>query len=431
MNSKLSWRRQAVTPAEVVAHIHSGDRLFVHGAAATPSELLQALVERTELEGVSLFHLHLSGPCPFAEPEQAGRFHSYSLFTGPGLRKPIAEGRADYIPTFLSDIPALFRRRSIALDAALLQLSPPDRHGYCTLGTSVDTALAAAQSASLILAQINPKMPRTHGNAVIPFERIRAFCVVDRPLHVSPPVRPGPVEERIGEVVAALIPNGATLQMGIGAIPDAVLSRLGGKHDLGVHTEMFSDGLLPLLESGAVNNRLKAVHPNRTVTSFVSGTEALYAYVNDNPCVEFHPCDRTNDTALIRKNPKVCAVNSALEIDLSGQVCADSIGHSIYSGIGGQMDFVRAAVLSEDGRAIIALPATAAGGKLSRITASLKEGAGVVTTRGHVQWVATEYGALDLHGLSLRQRGEALISLAHPDFRAELSRELRRIRHYA
>ena len=430
MKSLPHWRQRAQSPAEVMAHVGSGDRIFVHGAAATPSELLEALCERTDLEGVQLYHLHLTGACRFAEEAFAGKFFSNSLFTGPDLRKPIAEGRADFIPTFLSDIPALFRNGCIPLKVALVQLSPPDQHGNCTLGTSVDTALAAVESAPVILALINPQMPRTHGNTVVPFDKITAFAIVDRPIHESQAVVPGPVEQRIGEVVAALIPDGATLQMGIGAIPDAVLARLGDKHDLGVHTEMFSDGLIPLILGGVVTNRHKRVHPNRTVTSFVSGTRRVYDFVDDNPTVEFHPGDRTNSTALIQKNPKVCAINSALEVDLSGQVCADSIGHRIYSGIGGQVDFIRGAVLSEGGQAIIALPSTAGGGKFSRIAPQLKVGAGVVTSRGHVQWVATEYGAVNLHGLNLRQRSEALISLAHPDFRAELSREIREIRHF-
>ncbi len=426
----MDWQSRAVSPAEVMAHIKSKDRLFVHGAAATPSELLEALCDRTDLEGVQLYHLHLAGACRFAEPEFAGRIFSNSLFTGHSLRKPIEEGRADYIPVFLSDIPDLFRSRKIPLDAALVQLSPPDRHGNCSLGTSVDAAMGAVESADKILALINPRMPRTHGNTVVPLSKVTAFAVVEREIYEAETVVPGPIEEQIGEVVAAHIPDGATLQMGIGAIPDAVLARLGDKHDLGIHTEMFSDGLIPLLQAGVITNKHKKVHPNRTVTSFVSGSRKVYDFVDENPLVEFHPCDRTNDTALIRKNPLVCAINSALEIDLSGQVCADSIGSRIYSGIGGQMDFVRAAVLSPGGKAFIALPSTAAGGRFSRIVTKLKEGAGVVTTRGHVEWVATEYGAVNLHGLNLRQRAEALISLTHPDFRAELLKEVKQIRHF-
>lgn len=423
------WVEQAVSPAQVIKHLQSGQRWFVHGAAATPHELLDALCDREDLRDVQLYHLHLAGEAIFARPEYAGRIFSNSFFTGPGLRQAIREGRADYIPTFLSDIPGLLTGGAIPLDGALLQLSPPDQHGNCSLGTSVDAALAASQ-AGCVLGLINRQMPRTHGNGVVPLSRLKAYALIDRPLPQSPPARLGPAEQAIGQLVADLIGDGATLQMGIGAIPDAVLARLGEKNDLGVHTEMFSDGLLPLLRSGVVTNRYKNVHPNRSVTSFVSGTQALYDYVNDNPLVEFHPCDRTNDPGLIRKNPQVCAINSALEIDLSGQICADSMGFEIYSGIGGQMDFLRGAVLSPGGKGILAFPSTAAGGRLSRIVCALKPGAGVVTSRGHVHWVVTEFGAVNLHGLNLRQRAERLIELAHPNFRSDLTLEMRNIRHF-
>ncbi len=430
MKRDPNWKQRAGTPAEVLSHLKSGQRVFVHGAAATPTPLLDALCEQPGLEDIQLYHLHLAGNCRFIEPEYAGRVFSNSLFTGPALRKPVEEARAEFIPVFLSDIPALFTSRRIPLDAALLQVSPPDEHGNCTLGTSVDAAMAAFRSAKIILAEINARMPRTHGNTVIPFESITAFIHTERPLHEAQPAKQTEVESRIGEIIAGLVEDGATLQMGIGAIPDAVLNRLGNKHELGVHTEMFSDGLIPLVEGGVITNSQKEVHRGRTVTSFVSGTQKLFDFVNDNLRVEFHPCNRTNDTALIRLNPKVCAINSALEVDLSGQVCADSIGHRIYSGIGGQMDFIRGAALSEGGKAIIALPSTAAGGKLSRIVPMLKPGAGVVTSRGHVHYVVTEYGAVDLHGLNLRQRAEALISIAHPDFRADLRRQVMDVRHF-
>jgi acyl-CoA hydrolase len=333
------------------------------------------------------------------------------------------------MPIFLSDIPALFASGALPLDVALLQLSPPDRHGQCTLGTSVDTALAAARSARRIVAEINDRMPRTLGNTLVPFDRLHAFTRTNRPLHGHVAKPASPVEDRIGEHVAALVPDGATLQMGIGAIPDAALRRLTGKQDLGVHTEMFSDGIIDLARAGVITNRRKSVHAGRIVTSFVMGSERLFDFVHDNAYVEFHPCDRTNDTALIRKNPSVVAINSALEVDLSGQICADSIGFEIYSGIGGQMDFMRGAALSPGGRPIIALPSTAAGGTVSRIVPALKPGAGVVTTRGHVHWVVTEYGAVNLFGRTLRQRAEALISIAHPDFRAELRRSFSQVRH--
>jgi acyl-CoA hydrolase len=415
---------RGVSADAAVAALQSGMRVFVHGAAATPTPLLEALVRNASLSDVTLYHLHTTGPAPFVDPPHRDRFRSVSLFAGPPVRQAIDEGAADFMPIFLSDIPPLFLMGKVRLDAALLQLSPPDRHGYCTLGTSVDAALSAAISAKHIIAEINDRMPRTLGNTLVPFSRVHAFVHTDRPLFEHTPRPPSPVEDRIGQHIADLVEDGATLQMGIGAIPDAALRRLGGKHDLGIHTEMFSDGIIDLVEAGVITNRRKSVHPGRIVTSFVLGSERLYRYVHDNPFVEFHPCDRTNDTALIRKNAKVVAINSALEIDLSGQVVADSIGFRIYSGIGGQMDFIRGAALSPGGKPIIALPSTASNGHTSRIVSSVKPGAGVVTTRGHVHWVVTEYGAVDLFGLTLRQRAEALIGIAHPDVRGELTRSL-------
>ncbi len=432
MHPLRDWTKGAKSPAEVVRLVESGHHVFLHGACATPTTLIDALAAdpRSSLRDVSLYHLHLLGDAPFARPEQAGRFFSRSLFTGASLRKPIEEGRADFIPVFLSDIPGLFRTRRIPLDVAIVQLSPPDAHGMCTLGPSVDTALAAVESARVVLAEINEQMPRTSGASSFPFARVSAYCHTNRPLLTQEPEPETPDYARIGELIADLVEDGATLQLGIGAIPNAVLSRLGKKNDLGVHTEMFSDFLVDLMKSGVVTNQRKKVHRGRTVTSFVAGSKMLLDFVDDNHAVEFHPCDRTNDTALIRKNPKVVAVNSAIEIDLTGQVCADSIGHRIYSGIGGQMDFIRGAALSEGGKPIIALPSTAASGKVSRITAALKHGAGVVTTRGHVHWIVTEHGAVNLHGLGLRQRGEALIGIAHPDFRGELRASLAETRHF-
>ena len=423
------WRERAVSAAEAVSPVSSGMRIFVHGAAATPTPLLEALVDRPGIEQVIIYHLHTAGPAPHVSAEHRGRFLSVSLFAGAPVREAIARGDADVVPIFLSDIPSLFRPGRIPLDVALLQLSPPDLHGYCTLGTSVDAALAASQAARYVVAEINDRMPRTHGNTLVPLARVHAFIATSRPIHVHEPATPGPVEDAIGGHVAALVEDGATLQMGIGAIPDAALRRLTSRQDLGVHTEMFSDGVVDLARTGAITNRLKNVHRGRIVTSFVNGSQQVYDYVNDNPFVEFHPCDRTNDTAIIRHNPKVTAINSALEIDLSGQVVADSIGFRIYSGIGGQMDFIRGAALSRGGKPIIARPSTAAGGSISRIVASLKPGAGVVTTRGHVHWVATEYGAVNLFGLNLRERAAALISIAHPDMRGELRRAFAAIRH--
>ena len=424
------WKDRAVSPEEAASHIKTGTKLFVHGAAATPTPLVDAMARRRDLEGVTLYHLHTSGPCHFADPGNEGRFLSVSLFTGAALRKPIEEGRADFMPIFLSDIPPLFYSGRIQLDVALLQLSPPDRHGFCTLGTSVDAARAAADSARTLIAEINEQMPHTHGNSMVPFDRLEAFVHTDRPLAEAEAVEGTEIEGRIGEIIAGLVEDGATLQMGIGGIPNAVMSRLGDKHELGVHTEMFSDGVIDLVEAGVITNRHKKVHPGRTTTSFVWGSRRLYDFVDENPTIEFHACDRTNDAALIRQNPKVVAINSAIEIDLTGQVCADSIGHRIYSGIGGQMDFIHGAALSPGGKPIIAIPSTASGGTISRIVPTLKAGAGVVTTRGHVHWVVTEYGAVNLHGMTLRERGEALVSVAHPDFRAELRRALVEIRHF-
>jgi 4-hydroxybutyrate CoA-transferase len=424
------WRERAVSAEEAVRAVTSGMRVFIHGAAATPTPLIDALAARADVENVTTYHLHLEGRVAVADAGQEGRFFPTSLFTGASLRAAVNEGRADFCPVFLSDIPRLFTSGRIPLDAAILQLSPPDKHGYCTLGTSADAAVAAARTARVLIAEINDQMPRTHGNTLVPMRDLTSFIWTSRPL----PAHARPVASReeaaIGEHIAPLVPDGATLQMGIGAIPDAVLARLTDKRDLGVHTEMFSDGLIDLVEAGVITNRRKAVHPGRITTSFAVGSERLYRFVDDNPLVEFYAADHTNDTAVIRRNPNVVAVNSALEVDLSGQVVADSIGFRMYSGIGGQMDFIRGAALSPGGVPIIALPSTAAKGTVSRIVPALKEGAGVVTTRGHVHWVVTEYGAVNLWGTSLRERADALISIAHPDFRMELRRQLAEVRRF-
>jgi acyl-CoA hydrolase len=405
-------------------------RLFIHGGAATPTPLIEALAARTDLDSMRAYHLHLEGAVPIADPACAPHVRCVSLFTGASLRPAVEEGRADFVPVFLSDIPRLFSSGRIPLDAALVQVSPPDKHGYCSLGTSVDAARAAVDSAKLVIAEINDQMPRTHGNTAIPLARFDATIRTSRPLHAHTPADPDPVTDRIGELVAALVEDGSTLQMGIGAIPDAVLARLGNKRELGIHTEMFSDGVVPLVEGGVITNRRKGVRVGRTLTSFVIGTTRLFDFIDDNPLVHFAPCDYTNDTAVIARNDRVVAINSALQIDLTGQVCADSIGHRIYSGIGGQMDFIRGAARSRDGKPVIALPSTARNGSLSRIVPELSPGAGVVTTRGHVHWVVTEHGAVNLHGLTLRERAEALVSISHPDFRAELRNAANRLRHF-
>ncbi|MAQ15566.1 MAG: 4-hydroxybutyrate CoA-transferase [Sandaracinus sp.] len=422
------WRDRALAPADVVAHVPDGAHVFVQGAAMTPTPLLQALCERPDFDRVTLYHLHLEGPIPFTD--HCERIRSVSFFTGPALRGPVNRGQADFVPVFLKDVPVLFRRGVVPLDAVFVRVSPPDRHGLCTLGLSVDATLEAVRTAKTILAVVDDNVPRGHGPGFLPFERIDAFCLDDAGPYAHDPAPRSEVEETIGALIADLVEDGSTLQMGIGAIPDAVLARLGDKRDLGVHTEMFSDGVLDLVEGGVITNRHKVVHPGRMVTSFLVGSRRLYDFVDDNPLVELHPCDRTNDTAIIRMNPRVVAVNSALAVDLSGQVQADSLGAAIYSGIGGQMDFIHGAALSEGGKPIIALPATAKAGTVSRITPTLVAGAGVVTTRGHVHWVVTEFGAVNLFGQSLRRRGELLIGIAHPDFREELRRELVGLRHF-
>ena len=425
-----NWKTRAVTPQQALSAVKSKDRVFLHGAAAAPLELEAALCHRDDLREVNLYHIHVEGDAPFAEPGVAEQFRSYSFFTGPNVRKAVNEGRADFIPIFLSDIPLLFRSGQLQLDVALVSLSEPDRHGFCSLGPSVEAALEAVRTAKVVIAEINPRIPRTHGDSFVHIDSIDHICCVDRPLptHQPPPI--GAVEQAIGDQIASMIDDGSTLQLGIGAIPAAVVGRLSNKNDLGVHTEMFSDGVMELMQAGNINNKRKTIHAGHSVTSFVSGSQALFDFVDDNPAVEFYGCDYTNSVGLIAQHDNMVAVNSALEIDLSGQVCADSIGSMIYSGIGGQMDFIRGAALSRGGKPIIALPSTARGGTLSRIVPTLKPGAGVVTTRGHVHWVVTEHGAVNLHGLSLRQRGEALIEIAHPDFRDELRSQFREQRHF-
>jgi 4-hydroxybutyrate CoA-transferase len=416
-----------VEAAEAVAPIRSGQSIYVQCASATPDVLLAALVERAaELEDVKVIHLHVEGPGPHLAPEMAGHFRHLALFIGPNARKAVNEGRAEYIPAFLSDVPHLFRRRILPLDAVLINVTPPDAHGFCSLGTSVDASLAAIESADLVIAQLNRSMPRTLGDAFVHQDAIDFGVEVDQPPHVHRAPEIGKLERRIGAFVADLVPDGAVIQMGIGAIPAAVGMDLTGKHDLGVHTEMFTDVMVDLVESGAVTGRRKEINRGKIVAAFMMGTQRLYDFVNDNPMVEMRPVDYTNDTAVIRRLRRMTAINSAIEIDLTGQVCADSIGSRMYSGIGGQMDFVRGASLAEDGRAFIALPSTAAGGTQSRIVPFLKEGAGVVTSRGHVQTVVTEWGVAELHGRSVAQRARALIAIAHPDFRDELLAVARR-----
>ena len=406
-----------------VGVIRSGDRVFLHTAAATPRLLVEAMTARAgELSDVEVLSLHTEGPAPYAAPEHAGSFRVNALFVGANVRQAVNEGRGDFVPVFLSEIPQLFRSRALPIDVALVQVSPPDRHGFCSLGVSVDVSLAAVETARRVIAQVNPRMPRTHGDGMIHVDRFDAMVEVDDelPSHVPEPL--DDTVRAIGRNVASLIEDGATLQMGIGAIPNAVLAALGDHRDLGVHTEMFSDGLVELVERGIVTGARKKVHPGKILATFLMGTRRLYDFVDDNPQVMMRDVAYVNDTAVIRQNPKAVAINSAIEVDLTGQVCADSIGTRIYSGVGGQMDFVRGASLSPGGRPIIALPSVTGRGE-SRIVPFLHPGAGVVTTRAHVHWVVTEQGIASLYGKNLRQRATALVEIAHPDHREALARE--------
>jgi 4-hydroxybutyrate CoA-transferase len=419
-----------VSPAEAVAGIRSGDQIFVQAAAATPTELLEALVARApELEDVSVVHMHAEGPGPHLAPEMEGHFRHRALFIGPNARRAINEGRAEYIPVFLSDTPHLFSRGLVPLDAAFIHVTPPDEHGFCSLGTSVDCTMAAVRAAKTVIAQVNPGVPRTLGSSFVHASEIDLAIEVNRPPYMHDTGVPGETERRIAEYVADLIPDGATLQMGIGGIPSAVALALRDKHDLGVHTEMFTDVVVDLVEAGVVTGERKELDRGKLVATFMMGTQRLYDFVHDNPMVEMREVDYTNDTSVIRRFRRMCAINSAIEVDLTGQVCADSIGWRLYSGVGGQMDFIRGAALAEEGRAIIALPSTTSDGKTSRIVCALKEGAGVVTTRAHVQTVVTEWGVAHLHGRSIAERARALTAIAHPDFRADLDC-LARGRHF-
>ena len=421
---------QILSAPEAVASIRSGQRLFVQGGAATPTALLVALTDRaSELSDVSVVHFHTEGPAPHLAPEMDGHFRHRALFIGANARDAVNEGRADYVPVFLSDVPELFSSGVLPLDAALINVTPPDAHGYCSLGTSVDAALAATRAATTVIAQLNPSMPRTLGDSFIHVDEIDYAVEVDQPPHAHRPAPIGDVERRIGELVAELVPDGATLQMGIGSIPTAVGLSLMDKHDLGIHTELFTDPVLDLVEAGVVTGAAKEINRYKIVTAFLMGSQRLYDFVDDNPMIEMRPVDYTNDTTVIRRFRRMVAVNSAISIDLTGQVSADSIGTRFYSGVGGQMDFMRGAALSAEGRAIIALPSTAAGGTVSRIVPVLAEGAGVVTSRAHVRTVVTEFGVAELFGRSVRERAAALIGLAHPDFRDQLRHEAQRRYH--
>lgn len=413
-----------ITTAEgAVSIVKSGDRVFFQGAAMTPNILIDALCNRhTEIRDVEIVSIHTEGEARYTTAPCNTSFKLNSLFVGGNVRKFVNEFRGDYVPIFLSEIHLLFRRNILPLDVAFIQVSPPDKHGFCSLGVSVDVTLPAIEMAKTVIAQINPRVPRSHGDGIIHIDRIHFAIEVDRPIHEHEPSEISEVERQIGGHVASLIEDGATLQMGIGNIPNAVLSNLGNHKRLGIHTEMFSDGVLPLIQSGVITGEEKRVKQGKVVSCFAVGSRTLYDFIDDNPICDFKEAAYTNDTAVIRKNPKVTAINSAIEIDITGQVCADTIGSMQFSGVGGQMDFIRGASLSEGGKPIFAMPSITNKG-VSKIVPYLQKGAGVTTTRAHVHYVATEHGVVDLYGKNLQQRAKALISIAHPNHRETLEKE--------
>ena len=413
------------TAEEAVNSVKSSDRVFIQGSAATPTKLLSTLLKRkNELHNVELVSITTLGPCVLTKETLGNSFFINSLFVSSNVREVVNQEQGDYIPIFLSEIPLLFDRGILPLDVALIHVSPPDKHGFCSLGTSVDITRSAVRNAKHIIAQINPQMPRTHGDGIIHINQIDSIVETNEQLpEVDYKHKVTECAIKIGKYCAELIDDRSTLQLGIGAIPDAVLSCLTNHKDLGIHTEMFSDGVLPLIEKGIITNRYKTKHRNKIVTGFVLGTRKLYEFVDDNPQVAFLDIAYVNDTSVIRTNQRVVAINSALEIDLTGQVCSDSIGTLQYSGVGGQMDFLRGAALSEGGKPIIAISSRTNTGQ-SKIVPFLKQGGGVVTTRAHVHYVVTEYGIANLFGKNLKQRAIALMNIAHPDDRDCLEREI-------
>ena len=411
-----------VTAAEAVQVVKSGDRVYVQAAAATPTILTNALTDRaSELRDVEICHLHTEGEARYANPELRDSFHINSFFIGANVRHTIKAGNGSYTPVFLSELPLLFRKNVLSLDVAFIHVSPPDKHGYCSLGVSVEASVAAIENAKIVVAQVNKNMPRTFGDGIMHVSEIDYLVEVDVPIHAHNLAAFTETEEKIGTFVASLIENKSTLQMGIGSIPNAALSKLTNHKDLGLHTEMFSDGVIDLIEKDVINCNYKGTSRGRALATFLMGSKRLYDFVDDNPFIEMKESSIVNDTARIRKNPRMVSINSAIEVDLTGQVCADSIGSSMYSGVGGQMDFIRGASLSDGGKAIIALPSITKRGE-SRIVPFLKQGAGVVTTRAHVQYIITENGIADLYGKTLRQRVNELVKIAHPTHQEAIER---------
>jgi acyl-CoA hydrolase/RimJ/RimL family protein N-acetyltransferase len=416
------YRDRIRTAAQAVSTLSNGQRIFIGSGGAEPQELVAALAESSIFD-CEVVHIMTLGTAPYVADRFREKFRHNAFFIGSNVREAVARCRADYTPIFLSEIPRLFRSGKVDLDVALIQVSLPDRHGYFSLGVSVDVVKAAVESARRVIAEVNPNMPWTSGDSLVTAADLDLLVPVATPILEHAPHPADEVARRIGKHIASLIPDGATLQMGIGSIPDAVLQFLGEKRDLGIHTEMFSDGLMPLIQSGVVNGRRKTLHPGRAVASFAMGTRRLYDFIDHHPFFQFHPVDYVNDPFVISQNDRMVSINSALEVDLTGQVCSDSLGYNPYSGIGGQVDFIRGAARSRGGKPILALPSTARGGSVSRIVPHLREGAGVVTSRGDVHFVVTEYGVADLYGRSLRERALSLMEIAHPKFRPWLLAE--------
>ncbi|WMI68382.1 acetyl-CoA hydrolase/transferase family protein [Mangrovimonas sp. YM274] len=411
---------KSVTAEEAVKIVKSNDKVYLQAAAAAPQVLIKALTERhEELRNVEICQLHTEGEAPYANPELRDSFHVNSFFLGKNVRHTLQAGNGSYTPVFLSELPLLFKRNIVDLQVALIHVSVPDRHGYCSLGVSVEATLAAIDNADYVIAQVNKQMPRTFGDGIIHVSEIDAFVDCDEPLPIHHVGTPSDLETTIGDYVASLIEDRSTLQMGIGNIPNAVLTRLTSHKDLGLHTEMFSDGVIDLILSNVITGNYKGIDPGRALATFLMGSQRLYDYVHDNPYVELRSSDYVNDVSVIKQNPKMVAINSAIEVDLTGQVCADSFGTKMYSGVGGQMDFIRGASLSEGGKAIIALPSVTKSG-ISRIVPTLRPGAGVVTTRSHIHYVVTEYGIANLYGKTIAERVKALVNIAHPDHRESI-----------
>jgi acyl-CoA hydrolase/GNAT superfamily N-acetyltransferase len=427
---KQQWSSKVANAADAIRLVPPGRRILIGSGAAEPLSLVDALVTQGDhLADNEIVHLLTLGPAPYVKPEFQGRFRHTAFFIGANVRDAVADGRADFLPVFLSEIPELIRSRRIRIDVALIQVSPPDAHGFVSLGVSVDVVRAAVDTAALVLAEVSPHMPRTHGDSFVHASQLHRLIPVDTPLLERVPEPPGEIERAIGGHVASLIADGATLQTGIGKIPDAVLAALHDKHDLGIHTEMLSDGIMALAEAGVVTGRRKTLLAGKMVTSFVMGSRKLYEWINDHPGIELRPSDFTNDPTVIAQNNQMISINGALAVDLTGQVCSDTLGGRFFSGIGGQVDFVRGAARSRGGKAIIALPSPAKGGSLSRIVPGVEDGAGIVTSRGDVRYVVTEYGIADLWGKNIRERATALIEIAHPDFRSDLLAAARKRRY--